>query len=119
MISSGTTSFLDLYYSEDIIARAAESVGIRAFLSWNTLDPKYTTQRGDPLKNAERFIRSHMNLDMVTPAIGVQGVYVAGDETYLAAKEISEKYNTLLHTAFGRECGRGEQFQKGNMAMVL
>jgi 5-methylthioadenosine/S-adenosylhomocysteine deaminase len=112
MISSGTSSFLDLYYSEDIIARAAESVGIRAFLSWNTLDPKYTTQRGDPLKNAERFIRSHMNLDMVTPAIGVQGVYVAGDETYLAAKEISEKYNTLLHTHLAESAAEVSNFKR-------
>ena len=97
MINSGITSFVDLYYSEDVIARAAEEVGIRAFLSWVTLDREYTTQHGDPLDNAENFIRSHKNLRFVTPSVGVQGIYVAGDETYQRAKEIAEKYDTVLH----------------------
>ena len=112
MISSGTTSFLDLYYSEDIIASAAESIGIRAFLSWNTLDSMYTTQKGDPLKNAERFIRSYRGLDMVIPSIGVQGVYVAGDETYLKAKEISERYGTLLHTHLAESAAEVDNFKR-------
>ena len=56
MISGGITSFADLYYSEDIIARAVKDSGIRGFLSWNTLDEEFTTQNGNPVKNAENFI---------------------------------------------------------------
>ncbi|MCL4451629.1 MAG: amidohydrolase family protein [Candidatus Thermoplasmatota archaeon] len=97
MIDSGITSFHDLYYSEDIIARAASRFGIRAFLAWNTLDDEFTTQSGSPLKNAESFIRKKHG-DLVTPSVGVQGIYVASDETYRGASEIARKYDTTIHT---------------------
>lgn len=98
MIDSGTTSFLDLYYSEDQIAKAALDVGIRAFLSWVTLDHEYTTQKGDPIKNAENFIINNRSSALVTPSIGVQGIYVSSDETYHKAQEIARKYKTIVHT---------------------
>ena len=97
MINSGITSFLDLYYSEDVIAKAVQESGIRGFLAWNTLDSDKTTQKGDPLSNAEHFIKSMKDMDRVYPSIGVQGVYVASDEVYLKAKDISERYNTIIH----------------------
>ena len=99
MIDSGITSFADLYYSEDIIAKAVEDTGIRGFLSWNTLDKKYTTQTGEPIENAENFIRDFSKKStLITPSIGVQGIYVASDDTYLQAYEISKKYGTIIHT---------------------
>src|SRR5207247_1313415 len=54
MIRSGTTSFHDLFYWEDEVARAVRESGIRGFLSWVTLDESKTTQHGSPLKNAEK-----------------------------------------------------------------
>ena len=99
MIDSGITAFADLYYSEDTIARAVEDTGIRGFLSWNTLDKKFTTQTGEPIENAENFIRSFSKKSaLITPSIGVQGIYVASDDTYLKAYEISKKYGTIIHT---------------------
>ena len=50
MLNSGITSFVDLYYSEDVIERAVEKTGIRGFLAWATLDQQFTTQKGDPVK---------------------------------------------------------------------
>ncbi len=97
MMNAGITSFHDLYYSEDVIARAAENAGMRAFLSWVVLDEEYTTQKGSPLKNAEAFIHSRGS-SLVSRSIGIQGVYVAGEETYLRAKEIAERYDTTIHT---------------------
>ncbi|MCJ7607581.1 MAG: amidohydrolase family protein, partial [Thermoplasmata archaeon] len=41
---SGTTCFMDLYYSEDIIAKSVEQVGLRARLGWAVLDDDKTTQ---------------------------------------------------------------------------
>ncbi len=97
MINSGTTSFLDLYYSEDIIEKAAKKTGIRSFLAWATLDEEYTTQKGNPVKNAENFIKKD-HIDLVKPLIGIQGIYVSSDENYYKVKEISEKYNVMVHT---------------------
>ncbi len=99
MIESGTTSFADLYYSEDVIARAVQDTGIRGFLSWNTLDKEFTTQSGDPLDNAENFIKSNKGKNsMIKPSIGVQGIYVASDATYESALGISRKHGTIIHT---------------------
>lgn len=98
MIDAGITSFADLYYSEDQVARAAREIGIRAFLSWVTLDEEFTTQKGSPLKNAEKFIESHGRDPLVSPSVGVQGIYVSSDENYLKALEIAERHDTLVHT---------------------
>ena len=97
MVHSGVTSFLDLYYSEDVIARAVEKAGIRGFLAWNTLDEDKTTQKGNPVKNAQHFISEFRGRDLVTPAIGVQGIYVAGDETYLSALDVADREDTIIH----------------------
>lgn len=97
MIDSGVTSFVDLYYSEDIIARAAREAGIRAFLSWVTLDQDKTTQKGNTTSNAEHFIEKFHNDDLVSPSVGVQGIYVASDEIYLKAKELAERKDTIIH----------------------
>lgn len=97
MIDAGVTSFLDLYYSEDVIARAVEHAGIRGFLSWNTLDEDKTTQKGNPSRNAEEFISKFRDRELISPSVGVQGVYVAGEETYLKAKEIAERNDTIVH----------------------
>ncbi len=97
MINSGITSFVDLYYSEDVIEKAAEKTGIRGFLAWATLDEEFTTQKGDPVKNAEAFIRKK-HPDTVTPMAGIQGIYVSSDENYFRVKELSEKYDVMVHT---------------------
>ncbi len=98
MIDSGITSFHDLYYSEDVIAKAVRDSGIRGFLSWVTLDEEYTTQKGSPLKNAERFISSVGKSDYVYPSVGVQGIYVASDETYHSCRELADRMGCTMHT---------------------
>jgi 5-methylthioadenosine/S-adenosylhomocysteine deaminase len=97
MLLGGTTSFLDLYYFEDGIARAAESLGIRAFLGWAVLDADKTTQKGRPIDNARAFIDRWKGHPTVTPLVAPQGVYVCGRETWLAARELAERTSGLCH----------------------
>ena len=97
MLLSGTTSFLDLYYFEDAIARAVEALGIRGFLGWAVLDPELTTQSGRPIDNARAFIGRWKGHARVEPLVAPQGVYVCGKETWLAAKELAESTGTFCH----------------------
>jgi len=97
MMLSGTTSFLDLYYFEDAVARAVDSLGIRGFLGWAVLDPDLTTQKGVPLENARGFISRWKHHARVQPLVAPQGVYVCGRETWLGAKELAESTGTLCH----------------------
>jgi 5-methylthioadenosine/S-adenosylhomocysteine deaminase len=97
MLRSGTTSFQDLFYWEDEVARAVRESGMRAFLSWVTLDDSLTTQHGSPVRNAEAFVSKHKGVSLVTPSIGVQGVYAASEETFLRALEVAERHDVRLH----------------------
>ncbi len=108
MIHSGTTSFHDLFYWEDEVARAVRESGMRGFLSWVTLDPALTTQHGDPVKNADAFVAKHRGDPLVTPSVGVQGVYVASEETYRRAKEVADRHGVRLHTHLSET--RGEVY---------
>ena len=97
MLLSGTTSFLDLYYFEDAVARAVESLGIRGFLGWAVLDPELTTQKGVPVENARAFIERWKDHTLVSPLVAPQGVYVCGKETWLRAREVAQSAGALVH----------------------
>jgi len=97
MARSGTTAMLDLYYMEDIIASSVQSVGLRGYLAWAVLDQEYTTQEGVPLKNCERFVRSLKGKRLIKPVVGLQGVYVCSDETFMGAKNLAAKEGTFCH----------------------
>ncbi|MCL2143049.1 MAG: amidohydrolase family protein [Methanomassiliicoccaceae archaeon] len=97
MIRSGTTTFADLYYSEDVIAKATEEAGIRGILCWCVLDEEFTTQKGSPLKNCEKFCKAHTKLKKSRPGVGLQGVYVCSEGTCRGAKQLSDDLNVPLH----------------------
>jgi 5-methylthioadenosine/S-adenosylhomocysteine deaminase len=97
MIRSGTTTFVDMYYSEDIIAKAVEDSGLRGVLCWAVLDQKFTTQKGVPLENCKRFHAAHKGRRRIIPGIGLQGVYVCSEETFLGARDFASENDLLLH----------------------
>jgi 5-methylthioadenosine/S-adenosylhomocysteine deaminase len=97
MLLSGTTTFLDLYYFEDAVARAVDALGIRGYLGWAVLDPDLTTQKGPPLDNARRFIERWKGNPRVSPLPAPQGVYVCNRETWLGARELAQAAGTFCH----------------------
>jgi len=98
-IKFGTTCFNDLYYFEDEIAKAAVELGLRANLAWAVLDKDKTTQKGDPADNCEGFVKRWKGKnELVTPEVGVQGVYSASEETYVRANDIAKKHGLRKHT---------------------
>ncbi len=108
MLRSGTTSFHDLFYWEDEVARAVRESGMRGFLSWVTLDEAVTTQRGNPVKNADQFVTKHKGDLLVTPSVGVQGVYAASEETYAKAKDVASRHRVRMHTHLSETRGEVE-----------
>src|SRR2546428_14121086 len=112
MLKSGTASFHGLFYWEDEVARGVRESGIRGFLSWVVLDEAFTTQRGSPLKNAEQFVRKMKGDDLVTPSVGLQGVYVCSEESYAGAKALAEREGVGLHTHLSETRGEGYNHRK-------
>ncbi len=97
MLLGGTTSFLDLYYAQDAVARAVEHLGIRGFLGWAVLDPSLSTQKGAPLQNARAFLGRWKGRDRVVPLVAPQGVYVCSEETWLGARDLARAESTFCH----------------------
>ncbi len=97
MMRGGTTTFVDLYYSEDVIAKAVQDAGIRGVLCWCCLDEQFTTQKGNPLDNCKHFYETHKDKRKIIPGVGLQGVYVCGEETCVGAKKFAEEKNLPLN----------------------
>jgi 5-methylthioadenosine/S-adenosylhomocysteine deaminase len=97
MIKSGTTTFVDLFYWEDEVARAVREAGMRGFLGWAVLDEELSTQRGRPLDNCASFISKHKNEALIRPLVSMMGVYVCSEETFMAGKQMAEDEDVLLH----------------------
>ena len=97
MMRGGTTTFVDLYYSEDVIAKAVQEAGIRGVLCWCCLDEQFTTQKGNPLNNCKHFYETHKDKRKIIPGVGLQGVYVCGEETCVGAKEFAEEKDLPLN----------------------
>ncbi|MEM0154813.1 MAG: amidohydrolase family protein [Methanothrix sp.] len=95
MIKNGITDFVDFYYGEDIVASAVEAMHYQGHLGWAVLDKDKTTQKGDPLSNAERFLKTGKS-SRVTPMVAVQGVYAASKDTISSAYDIAEKHSAEL-----------------------
>jgi 5-methylthioadenosine/S-adenosylhomocysteine deaminase len=97
MMLSGTTTFMDLYYSEDIIAKATQEAGIRGVLCWCCLDEDKTTQNGNPVQNCRHFIQKFRDERKIVPGVGLQGVYVCNEETCVQARELSDEMQAPMN----------------------
>jgi len=99
MISSGTTTYLDMYFFEDTIGKTTEKAGMRGFLGFPILDsgtPEYSADRFFP--ECEKFIKKWKNNDLIKPVIAPHATYTCGPENLEKTRELSEKYDVLLHT---------------------
>jgi 5-methylthioadenosine/S-adenosylhomocysteine deaminase len=103
MIQSGTTTFADMYYFEDEIARATRAAGLRAVLGQSVIgfpvaDAK-TPAAG--LQRAEAFIRAFAGDDLITPAPAPHSPYTVDEATLRAVRELADRYKTpiLIHVA--------------------
>jgi 5-methylthioadenosine/S-adenosylhomocysteine deaminase len=97
MLKSGTTSFVDLFYWEDEVAKAVRTSGMRGILGWVLLDEEFTTQKGKPINNCEDFIVKHKNEDRIEPIVSFMGVYVCSEETFMKGRELAERHGTISH----------------------
>lgn len=112
MLTGGTTTFVDLYYSQDIIAQAVKEAGMRGVLCWAVLDQQFTTQNGVPLDNCKAFHSRFAGDRNIVPGIGLQGVYVCSEETFMGSREFSDRTGALM--TFHLSETRGEVYEHKN-----
>ena len=112
MVRGGTTTFVDLYYSQDVIAKAVEDSGVRGVLCWAVLDEEFTTQSGKPMDNCRRFCESHSSMRKVVPGVGLQGVYVCGRETWEEASAYSQESGRVMTFHLSETRGEVNEHQR-------
>jgi len=99
MLKTGTTTFNDMYFFTESIAKAAKDAGIRAVVGQGVLDFPTPSGSGakDYLAKAEDFIKNFKSDDYIIPAVAPHAIYTCSRETLLSCKELSLKYNVPMH----------------------
>lgn len=97
MIKSGTTSFLDMYFLTDEIAKAVKKIGIRGFLSLPIVENNFLRRYKNRIAMAENFIKKWMNQSRIHPSVGPHSIYLCSGETLKKADELSRRYSTVYH----------------------
>jgi 5-methylthioadenosine/S-adenosylhomocysteine deaminase len=110
MIQSGTTTFADMYYFEDDIAKEVKSAGLRGVLGQTVIRfpvPDAKTP-ADSLARAEALITTYRNDPLITPAVAPHAIYTLDSASLTAARDLSRRFNvpTIIHLAETEKEGR-------------
>ena len=100
MIQSGTTTFTDMYYFEEEIAKAARAAGLRGVLGETIIKfpvPDAKTP-ADGLVRAEAFIKTFLGDPLITPAVAPHSAYTLDTSVLLACRDLALKYKVPLIT---------------------
>jgi 5-methylthioadenosine/S-adenosylhomocysteine deaminase len=103
MIRSGTTTYADMYYFEEEIARETKKAGLRAVLGQTIIGfpaPDAKTVQ-DALARTEAFIREFRDDDLIVPAVAPHSAYLLDREALLACRDLARKHGVplLIHLA--------------------
>jgi len=104
MIRFGITCYNDMYYFMDETAAVTKEMGLRAFLSGVLFDA-----RPELTGEAEAFLKDWSEDDLIHPAIGPHAIYTCSEETLLRARDLAEKYGTMLHIHLSETKGEVEE----------
>src|SRR3979409_470961 len=77
MIESGTTTFADMYYFEEEIAKETKAAGLRGVLGETVIQFPVADAKtpAEALARAETFINSFRNDPLITPAVAPHAIY--------------------------------------------
>lgn len=98
MLLGGVTTFCDMYYFEDEVAKASKELNMRGVLCESILNfpaPDSSEAFGG-LDYSKEFIEKWKGDSLITPGIAPHAPYTNTDESLKEAYEISKKYNVPL-----------------------
>jgi 5-methylthioadenosine/S-adenosylhomocysteine deaminase len=103
MIESGTTTYADMYYFEEEIAKATRDAGLRGVLGETIIQFPVADAKtpAEGLKRAEAFIKSFRNDSLIVPAVAPHALYTNDAATLVACAELGRKYGVpvIIHLA--------------------
>ena len=115
MIESGTTTFVDMYYFEEEIAKVAIEAGLRGVLGETIIEFPVADAKtpAEGLARAERYIREFKNNGLVVPAVAPHALYTNSRTTLVAAAEMGRRNGVpvLIHFSETEDEIRGARDQ--------
>jgi 5-methylthioadenosine/S-adenosylhomocysteine deaminase len=98
MLLSGTTTYTDMYYFEEVVAAATKECGMRGVLGQTIIQfpvPDAKTP-AEGLRRAESFIRTYREDPLITPAVAPHALYTNSDETLRHSRALANRYKVPL-----------------------
>jgi 5-methylthioadenosine/S-adenosylhomocysteine deaminase len=103
MIESGTTTYADMYYFEEEIARATRDAGLRGVLGETIIQFPVADAKtpAEGLARAETFINAFKDDRLITPAVAPHAMYTNDRATLVACAELGRRYGVpvIIHLA--------------------
>ncbi len=98
MMLSGTTTFTDMYYFEDVVAEATREAGMRGVLGETIIgfpSPDAKTPQ-DALAFTDRFLSRFHDDPLIVPAVAPHAIYTNSDETLKACRAVANRHGAPL-----------------------
>lgn len=99
MIRSGTTSFNDMYFYMDHVARAVEEAGLRCVISHGMIDLGDTEKMTAELRESRRIIKECHGMadDRIRVALGPHSPYTCSEELLKETAALADKNDLMIH----------------------
>ncbi|MBM3765030.1 MAG: amidohydrolase [Acidobacteria bacterium] len=103
MLLSGTTTYTDMYYFEEVIADATAKAGMRGVLGQTIIQfpvPDAKTP-AEGLSRTEAFLKQFAGHRLITAAPAPHAIYTNADDTLRASRALANKYGVplLIHVS--------------------
>ncbi len=99
LIKSGTTTFSDMYFYMEDVARAVEDAGIRAVLSYGMIDFGDAERREAELKENLNLFNSCNGMadGRIKVFFGPHSPYTASEELLIRTRQLADEHNMRIH----------------------
>lgn len=99
MIGSGTTSFLDMYFMEGMLAERTAKAGMRGWMGTGMVDIGQTPEGEAHARIPEiaKMIDDYAGHELITPCAAPHATYTCNPETLSKSAELAARTDTPLH----------------------
>src|SRR4051812_7036920 len=101
MIQSGTTTYADMYYFEEEIAKVTKEAGLRGVLGQTIIQFPVADAKtpAEALARTERFLTQFADDDLIVPAIAPHSMYTLDTATLKAVRALADRTHApvLIH----------------------
>jgi len=121
LIRSGVTTFNDMYFYEEEVAKATAQAGMRAVCGQSIL--KFPTPDAesydDSMEQAREYIKRWKDHPLIVPSIAPHAPYTCTEDILRATSELAQEFDVPLHTHLAETSFEVENMRNENGMPVI